>query len=220
MTDYNKLFEKQRELIESQLMPGELYKHCIDGVSFGGRYNVPCWVLTSEGRVWSLWSTGRWIKICLEECGIQNAQGDYKQKKYCVHPSKPKPKIWIHQLVANYFCDKSVVELYGEENVEVHHKESFDPKKTNEENNHAGNLQYILKPDHKEINRIVKSGTFRTKDSSVEADERAEEIARTVEKSAKAGFDVKQGVTYDESGNATYHVNVIPAEWGRILPRI
>lgn len=205
--DYFKKFKEQKELIESQLMPGELYKHCTDTISFNGRYFVPCWVVTSKSRIWSL-KLSRWIKT-------------YREKKRdCVYASNPKRTLSVHLLVANYFCDKSVVELYGEENVEGHHEESFDPEKTNEENNNAGNVQYIVKSDHHDINRVVKSGTFRSKDGTVEADERAEEIARAVKKSAKEGFPVKQSITYDESGNATYHVNVIPAEWGRILPKI
>lgn len=37
----------------------------------------------------------------------------------------PSETMFVHRMVANYFCNKDAVKLYGEENVEAHHAKAF-----------------------------------------------------------------------------------------------
>ena len=159
---YKKRFEQQKELIASKMMPGEEFKHCIDNKSFGGKYYYPELVVTSYGRIWSLWSK-RWKKIFLDTIGST------KEYHYIVvrnWPEKTNTTRYVHCLVANYFCDKTIIdELMKytllntleriEAEIEVHHKKAFSRDKSSTDNNNAKNLQYVLKLVHDELHYKV-----------------------------------------------------------------
>ena len=155
--NWNLKYEEQKEEIERQLLPGELMVHCIDTESFGGRFYNPRWVATSESRVYSL-PRKRWLKGTAKPC--KNKAGDVTRVNWTVTNTENKKDITVHQLTANYFCNKTVVEQFGEENVHVHHIWGYDPEKSCQENNRAEYLQYIVKKHHTFLNNLQR-GTYR-----------------------------------------------------------
>ena len=154
---YLKKYEEQKDRIEEQLVVGEEMKHCLDKKSFGGKYYNPCWVVTSKGRIYSLYKKA-WMNPWLDSIGKRKKDGSYPEKRYCL---KGDRKVWVHLLVANYFCDKAAVELYGEKNVDVHHRIVFDADKSCEENNYAGNLYYTERGLHQQMLNRIQRGTYK-----------------------------------------------------------
>lgn len=149
--------------IEAMLEPDEQYAHCIDSESFGGRYFLPQMVVTSYGRIFTLSDNKpRQIKCYLEECGPRNKKGELIQKKYFYRIGNGEHilNIKAHQIVANYFCDKSVVEMYGEENVEVHHIGGYDTSYPNTYLNRWDRLQYAYIPSHNDMS-LMQRGSFK-----------------------------------------------------------
>lgn len=129
-------FQEQLGLIESLLEPNEKIAHCTDSDSFKGAFYRPEWIATSHARVWSL-RYKKWLRPQMRT------------------PNKfSYANILVSRLVANYFCDKKVVEMFGEENVEVHHMKPLNVEKPDNRVNYASNLQYIRKDLHREITLI------------------------------------------------------------------
>ena len=167
MERYERKFKEQEELIKGQLMPGEEYRHCLDWDSWGGRYYCPCWVVTSEGRVWSLWDE-RFNAPHFERSGTRKANGEYSQGKYYYQNSneqvlerigKKRPaRCYVHCLVANYFCDKTPIQLFGEEHCKVHHIFGYDLTADCMWQNRAKHIQYVRTEDHIILNAI-QNGT-------------------------------------------------------------
>ncbi len=156
----NKIMEcynEQKKHIESYLRDGEQICHCIDEQSFGGRYYNPNWVVTSAGRIYSL-VRKHWISPFLKSGGRRNKAGEYPRTEYYVKIGKRDVK--FSRLIANYFCDKTLIQRYGEECVDVHHIVSFDSKLSCEENNCAGNLQYALNKKGEEKSRAAADGVL------------------------------------------------------------
>ena len=148
-----KYVEKFSELEKTlELMEGEIIVHCLDDKSFGGKFYFPKWAVTNKARVYSLYKND-WLKSHRKKSGKKLKNGIYSTQRDCIDHTN------VHQLVANYFCDKTPIDLYGEKNVEVHHRYSFNPNKSCEENNCAENLRYEYKPDHKEITSM-QNGSY------------------------------------------------------------
>lgn len=162
---YIQKLEKNLDKIKEQLLPGESFCHCLDKESFSMRFYNPVWIVTSEARIYSL-KCMKWLDPYQDKngSGRKKSSGERIQKPYYLRNSnteamaknqvKSAIRVQIHQLVANYFCDKAIVEIYGEDKCEVHHKKSYNYEKPCSENNRASNLQYIIKKDHNELTKI------------------------------------------------------------------
>lgn len=149
-------YKEQEERIKALLLEDEMAVQCLDEKSFCGKYYNPIWVATSKGRVYSLY-TKNFLHIKPKEVGYRTKEG-----KYCGMPYYYiGGKMIAHGLTANYFCDKKVIEKYGEENVQVHHKKRFDVKKGLCKNNHAGNLCYAPKKIHDGIIHPIYEGKIK-----------------------------------------------------------
>lgn len=157
IANWNLKYEEQKVEIERQLLPGETMVHCIDSESFGGKFYNPRWVATSESRVYSL-TRKRWLRGTAKYC--RNKTGEVTRVNWTLTNTECGKDITVHQLIANYFCDKTVVEQFGEENVHVHHIWGYDPEKSCQENNRAEHLQYIVKKHHTFLNNLQR-GTYR-----------------------------------------------------------
>lgn len=160
--EYIDMFKEQRADIEKELYSGEKIKQCLDKESFGGKYYNPVWVVTDKGRIYSL-AHKKWLKPSLVNVGKKRKDGSYPEKRYKVSNSAGKV-LYVHGLIANYFCDKTAVRKYGEKMVEVHHKHAFDVKKSCEENNCADNLYYTEKGLHRKLLNLIQSGKFKKKE--------------------------------------------------------
>ena len=144
------------------------YKQCLDKESFDMRFYNPAWVVCSEGYVWSL-HYKRLIGFIHEE-GFTNQQGNYSQSKWKVHNSytetrmhlgkKSGSDIPVHQLVANYYCDKLAVRMFGEKNCVVHHILGYKYFNDYRWMNRAAHLQYISIRDHELLNAIQRGIPF------------------------------------------------------------
>lgn len=164
VTDWIAEFRRQERKIR-EAFPGEQFKQCLDKDSFNMRYYNPMWVVTDHGNIWSLWSE-RPLKVYRNKVGKKNKVGEYSVFKYCyrnnwyesVQKNGAKDMLIIapHRLVANYFCDKTVIDLYGEANVEVHHIFGYDETAENTEINQVSQIQYTLKGDHILLNALQK----------------------------------------------------------------
>lgn len=169
-SDWIAEFRRQERKIR-EAFPGEQFKQCLDKDSFNMRYYNPMWVVTDHGNVWSLWKE-RPLKAYAEQQGVKNKDGEYPSVKYYYRNSCREAilkngnqgmlRIFSHQLVANYFCDKTVINRYGEANVEVHHIFGYDETAENTEINNAEYIQYALKGDHILMNAI-QNGTDLSK---------------------------------------------------------
>lgn len=99
----------------------EEFKHCMDKDSFRGIYYDPVKVISNYGRVWTL-TTHSFMKP------YRNRLRGYHRVDVTVAGKRHNPNktMFVHGMVANYFCNKDAVKLYGEENVEAHHTKAFD----------------------------------------------------------------------------------------------
>ena len=225
---YERKFKEQEELIKRQLMPGEEYKHCLDWDSWGGRYYCPCWVVTSEGRVWSLWFE-RFNTPYFERSGNRNANGEYFQGKYYYQNGteqilerfgiKRPARCYVHCLVANYFCDKTAIELFGEEHCKVHHIFGYDWDADCMWQNRAKHIQYVKDDDHVLLNAIQKK-TQRARKLLHDAEKEGEDttyLRLLLENGAfeSDGYKLKNGIslTYDSKGKKTLKT-IIPISGG------
>ena len=151
-------FKEQEPQIIERMNPGEKYKHCLDHEYLGGSCYEPIKVITSEGRVWGLRDHDFLdLERSLNKKGYKRTTVSESGKKY-------NPATWmtVHKLVANYFCDRSLMEtmkaindqrnedyfdLSLDENfnykiVQIHHINSIKL------DNRASNLQYIYTEVH------------------------------------------------------------------------
>lgn len=154
--------EQQIEKIKTKLMPNEKIVHCLDDISFNGRYYLPEWCVTNMGRGYSL-SHQKWLS--------PQAVGNNRDYWSFVGVDK---QVKVHQLVLNYFrsaSDDVAIELFGEEGVDCHHIFSIEIpeelKKQTRKNRQArikhcmecnckSNLVYQEKEiDHKDDRRVT-----------------------------------------------------------------
>ncbi|MBE5948200.1 MAG: hypothetical protein E7261_04125 [Lachnospiraceae bacterium] len=149
-------FNEQKENIEKQLRQGEEIKHCVDASSFGGKFFNPNWVVTNYARVYSLYYK-RWLCPAKKYTGKKNRAGNRAGMYFTLGRN-----INVSRLVANYFCDKTLIDKYGEENVDVHHIRRINPLLSCEDNNKASNLQYVLKAAYKNGDNNVLTHSFAT----------------------------------------------------------
>lgn len=169
-------FEDQKELIKENLLPSEEIKQCLDTESFNGRYYNPIWVVTSEARIWSLDKCG-WYGQHTTKQGRPNAKGEYIQvQRYHAKNAweetvkragtKDQVQVYYHQIVANYFCDKTAIKLFGEDGCVPHHLFGYY-KFTSDDSiccrwiNRAKHLCYVRKYDHKFLSAL-QNGTLET----------------------------------------------------------
>lgn len=155
-------FQEQEELIRHNL-PNENYKHCLDKDHFGMRYYNPIWVVTNEAHVWSL-QYKRLLSPNQDMGGTRSKDGEYSQSRYYFKNSCPDAvkkvgvkkeiKVFVHQLVANYFCDRMPVNLYGEDACVVHHIFGYDEGADCTWLNRANHIQYVRKIEHKLLNAL------------------------------------------------------------------
>ena len=160
-------FAEQKERIYADLAEGETVKHCLDAESFGGIFYNPQWVITSEARLWSLGknrNAGGWnIPYAHERTRRWNMRNDWHETKERLGLTSEK-KIYHHQIVANYFCDKKAIELFGEENCVPHHVFRYhhllddgivqDRQEDCTWNNRSKHLRWVTKKDHAVLNYI------------------------------------------------------------------
>ena len=154
-------FGEQRERIQAELFEGETIKQCLDTESFGGRLYNPQWIITSEARLWSLarnHNAGGWNTPYPHE----STRRWYMKNNWHETTDRlgldSEAIIYHHQIVANYFCDKKAIYLFGEENCVPHHLfkylNLFDNHivQTKQEactwNNRANHLRWVTKVDH------------------------------------------------------------------------
>lgn len=144
--NYISKFNEQESHIRKLLYEGEKIVHCTDDISFNGRFYKPNWVATSMGRVYSLFKRDWMI--------IKPWKNSKNKTPYYILSNG----MLAHALTANYFCNKKIIELYGEDAVEVHHKKSFDESKGLIENNSASNLNYVKKETHRATIDAIQHG--------------------------------------------------------------
>ena len=161
-------FEAQKNDIKAQLFEKEQIEQCCDTKSFDGRYYNPMWVVTSEARIWSL-PSHRFLSPKRSVQGRRNRNGEYTAtsrwyEKNNWHETvahfgnKDMVQVYYHQIVANYFCDRKAIDLFGEENCIPHHIFRYRPLlddglvHTEQEdctwNNRAKHLRWVSKHDH------------------------------------------------------------------------
>lgn len=194
-------YDNRRAEIEAQLHEGERIVHCLDKESFNARYYNPCWLVTSEARIFSLYDMC-WREPYQDEagCGHRDAEGNYSQRPYYLYNTNnyamecagidSNLKIYIHRLIANYFCDKKVIEQHGEDNCEVHHIVPYNYDRSCTENNRASNLQYILKDTHRAVTQVSEG--------NVEGDPLCKLMANTAAHLKRRG---NAGVKYEQNGD-------------------
>lgn len=146
-------FTRQQGTIKALMLPGEKFVQCLDNKSFNGKYYHPMWVATSFGRVYSL-ASKKFLSIKPKAVGVRKKNGEYSGTSYYYIGGK----ICAHRLTANYFCDKRIIEKYGEDTIVVHHIQEFDVSKGLIENNHVSNLCYIPKQIHIAIINKIYDG--------------------------------------------------------------
>ena len=154
-------FHEQEERIKAERYDGEKIVQCLDTKSFDGKYYNPMWVVTSEARIWSLarnhehgdWNlpypnkkTNRWY--------VKNNWDETVKRLN----DKSENTIYMHQIVANYFCDRTAINIYGENNCAPHHcfryhalyKDKIVATKQEDcrWNNRAKHLRYVYVEDH------------------------------------------------------------------------
>jgi len=199
--NYTKCFKEQKELIESQLMPGEEYKRCLDKESDPKYYNES-WVLTSESRIWSLWFK-RWLTM-----------SEYKNKPgqlYLTNTFAEDRKVSIHHLVNHYFGDRTAETKYGAEKCDTHHGDG------DRKNNRADNLHSTWRPDHKAITAASRSGKFggtylndKGESISYEGDSKVQDMFRLVHDVREAGGKVNNYVEYSKDGSERIKTEIKP----------
>lgn len=169
--------EKYKELEKENfarmnLKEGENVKHCIDNTD--ERFFYVGWLVTSEGRVWSL-AHKRWLVPWINERGYWRVANTY-----------------VHKLVCYYFLsedDRSILKIIEEHNKmgeseekwtdEVHHKELVEKidyvNMSNEERivacmkvNNKNNLVYQIKKDHVDIHRIMNGNKTKGEEEGIE----------------------------------------------------
>lgn len=190
------------QMQSENLLKGEKIKQMTDKESFKGNYYYPAYAVTDKGRVWSIINS-KWL--------IPQAVGN--DRSYWAVDLGTMVK--VHLLVANYFCNKNAVELFGETNVQVHHKrvvdvpEELKTKEYAEEKikscmdaNAAENLCYQKTDDHLMITKFSHKQNMpgESKDK-VELDEQLKRIRML--------FDPRSSeimLEYDEQGNAALRI--------------
>lgn len=139
----------------------EKFKQCLDRQSFNGKFYDPKKVISNYGRVWSL-NVCRFIKQ------DRSISGYYRVPVSALGKTiNPRNHLMIHQTVANYFCDKKAVEIYGEANVKAHHKYShkkthlfYKPEKGKYNKywiNYWGYIHWTVEDEHDRITRQQKA---------------------------------------------------------------
>ena len=190
------------QMQSENLLKGEKIKQMTDKESFKGNYYYPAYAVTDKGRVWSIINS-KWL--------IPQAVGN--DRSYWAVDLGTMVK--VHLLVANYFFNKNAVELFGETNVQVHHKrvvdvpEELKTKEYAEEKikscmdaNAAENLCYQKTDDHLMITKFSHKQNMpgESKDK-VELDEQLKRIRML--------FDPRSSeimLEYDEQGNAALRI--------------
>lgn len=168
----NRLYEREKASIEaitqvSDSGETERWERCLDKHSFGGKCYCPSFVVSSFGRVWGLekgengglltpfWSRSRreegYLKLSISKSGRNN-----------INPNK---NVYVHDLVANYFCDldheqRDLMMEKGrarnQNDFDVHHISLNallidDPLLINK----WDNLQYIGKSHHRALHKLL-----------------------------------------------------------------
>lgn len=174
-------FEEQKDRIQNVLFDGETIKQMLDEESFDGRFYNPMWVITSEARIWSLAKNNNHGGLLIpkrSQQGRRNRAGEYTATRRWYEKNiwpevvekvgvTSMAQLYYHQMVANYFCDKKAVEIFGESSCVAHHifryRELVDEGivNTKEEdctwNNRAKHLRWVSKADHAVLTFIQNS---------------------------------------------------------------
>ena len=172
-------FEEQKNRIQRDLAMGETIEHCLDTEHFGGRYYNPEWVITSEARIWSLAknrNVGGWnTPYPHERTRRWYASNDWHETKERL--GLENIKTYYHQIVANYFCDRKALDLFGEENCVPHHVfgyvHLFDQSvvQTRQEcctwNNRSKHLKWTTKGDHAVLNYLQDAKNSRETEEKI-----------------------------------------------------
>lgn len=158
---YSKKFAQQLPNID--LLPGEILIHCLDKKSFKGRFYIPQWAVSNKGRCWSIWK-GDWLTPLLWGNNNRYWCLSYQRDGKLIH-------IKVSWLVANYFCDKTPVNLFGEDGIDVHHfitisipneikysRDRNEKIKSCMEFNNADNLSYERSDFHREVIHTFMKG--------------------------------------------------------------
>lgn len=191
------------QMQSANLLKGEKIEQMTDQKSFKGRYYYPAYAVTNKGRVWSI-INHKWL--------APQAVGT-DRSYWAVDLLGTMVK--VHLLVANYFCDKYAVEVFGEANVQVHHKKVVDvpeelkTKECTEEKikscmdaNAAENLCYQKTDDHLMITKFSNHQNVPEESKGkVELDEQLKRIRMLFDpRSSEIMLD------YDQKGNAALRI--------------
>lgn len=152
-----RLFKEQQQLIQDNLIAkNEVFIHCIDDISFGGKCYTCSHAISNYGRVWSL------DDQCEYDPDQKIKGGSYPAVRRSEldkrHSGCTLDNIQRHWLVANYFLtkEKKMYEKLLElgwttlDEIEVHHQQAIATTLIN----HVSNLQFIIKADHTVLTAI------------------------------------------------------------------
>ena len=164
---WKKQFEEQKPKMW-KVAKDEEFKHCIDKDSFNGKFYDPEKVISNYGRVWLLYSKRFKKNYDKSKDGYYRVDVSAKGKNIQKSGKRTNPDnhMLIHRMVANYFCDKTAVEIYGEKNVEAHHKYSHSFTLPFYESQRGRYKKYWINyykfivwtqvDDHEDINKLQK----------------------------------------------------------------
>lgn len=184
-------FEDQRARIQAALFDEEKMKQMLDEESFNGRFYNPMWVITSEARVWSLAKNhnhGGFLLPKRSRQGRRNQDGEYPATRRWYEKNiwpevvekfgtASMVQLYYHQMVANYFCDRTALDIFGESHCVAHHifryHELLDDGivATRQEdctwNNRANHLRWVTKYDHAVLTYIQDAHNRNTVDAAI-----------------------------------------------------
>ena len=184
-----RLYERQKDRISAITLTtesGEVeqWKHCLDTESFGGACYCPSFVISSFGRVWNLDEGDNGNLKTLTSSKAKRDQVEGYLKIHIPQAGKareinPNKNVYIHVLVANYFCDldheqRSLMIEKGratsEKDLSVHHisLNRLGKKYVNK----WDNLQYLGKKYHKAIHDLLKANMSKNEETKAKARKR------------------------------------------------
>lgn len=138
---------KSIDKTKMELKPGEKIVHCIDSKSFNGKFYYPQWVVSDEGRVWSL-HCNKWMTPQILKREGNSYWGLPTRKKVKKLDYDPK-SVYVHALVCNYFkndSDKIALEFFGEDNIQAHHINAINiPNKLRGKGKRAKKIKQCMK---------------------------------------------------------------------------
>ena len=176
-----RLYERQKDRIAEITLTDksgevEQWKHCLDTKSFEGKRYCPQYVVSSFGRVWDLdkGKDGELKKLTGNRSKRDTVEGYLKinvPQSGNARAINPNRNVYVHELVANYFCDLDheqrtlMIEkgrAKNENDFAVHHISLNRLGGTFV--NKWDNLQYLGKIYHKAIHDLLKANISKNEE--------------------------------------------------------